>query len=82
MAIAEVSWTLLYVEVAQHLHVKKQHVIDLHQHLIKDGDVLVFGQGKGSKRGPKAMVHQQSHNQQEQSIVDMVETITMPTVKQ
>jgi hypothetical protein len=53
MNASEVNWSMLYSEIAINLHVKRRHVVELHHQMIENGDILVFGQGEGSKRGPK-----------------------------
>jgi transposase len=73
MKIEEVSWTRLYTEIAENLHVRRQHVIQLHQQLTEDGDLLLFGQGEDSKRGPKEDVHRCLVPSQVQAIVDRVD---------
>jgi hypothetical protein len=73
MKARDTSWNKMYVKVASHLHVRKYHVAQLHQQMIEDGDILVFGEGEGSKRGPKEHVHCRLNQQQVQSIVDKVE---------
>jgi transposase len=73
MKVRDISWNKIYTEVASKLHVRKYHVIQLHQQLIEDGDILIFGAGDGSKRGPKEHVHRRLNQQQIQSIVDKVD---------
>jgi hypothetical protein len=65
---------MLYTEIAINLHVKRWHVVKLHQQMIKIwGYIIVFGQGEGSKRGPKEEVHRQLNRVQVQSIVSRVD---------
>jgi hypothetical protein len=73
MDIGEVSWYRIYQTVAINLHVQKQHVVELCQQLLQDGDILVFGKGECSKRGPKEQVHQLLTQQQVQSTVGRID---------
>jgi hypothetical protein len=57
MMIEELSWNTVYTEIATNLHVRRQHVVELHQQSTRDGDLLLFVQGKDSKQGPKQEVH-------------------------
>jgi hypothetical protein len=51
MKAQEISWNTIYDKVAQELHGRKYHVALLHQQIIEDGNILVFEEGEGSKRG-------------------------------
>jgi transposase len=74
MSVCELNWSRIYNEVSEDFHVRRVHVVALYQQFIKDGDVLVFGKGDNSKRGPKMLVHRKLNQQQGQSIVDVTDS--------
>jgi hypothetical protein len=71
MNVAEVSWTRLYNKISTNLHVRRQHVAELHKQMLEVGDILVLRQGEGSKRGREVAVYQQLEPEKVQLIVYM-----------
>ena len=39
-----INWIGIEIRVANDLHVRRQHVIDLRDTFMEDGDVIIFGQ--------------------------------------
>jgi hypothetical protein len=73
LPIEDISINDIIEKVAKCHHCRRQNVAKLYKQFCEDGDVLVFGRGPNSERGPKEEVHRVLQRCHLESITKLVD---------